>query len=72
MGSTSTARDGEVAASILEFVESGAYPAAEDVASEQLAASALPALESAISSAEAQLKVRFAPPPVSPKNPAPG
>ena len=67
MSSSTTERDREVAASILEFVSTGAYPSAESIASEPLAASTLPALESAIKRAEAQLKVR--PPPRSTRNP---
>jgi hypothetical protein len=64
MSSSTTEPDREVAASILAFVSTGAYPSADAVISAPLAASALPALASAIDHAEAELKVR--PPPERP------
>jgi hypothetical protein len=69
MSSPTTERDGDVAASILDFVSTGAYPSAESVASEPLAAAALPALASAIEAAEAQLKVRLPALQPVPRNP---
>jgi hypothetical protein len=47
----------ELAGSILEFVESGAYPEADNVVSTELSSAALPVILDVVGKAESDLKV---------------
>jgi hypothetical protein len=47
----------ELASSILEFVESGAYPEADNVVSTELSSAALPVILDVVEKAESDLKV---------------
>jgi hypothetical protein len=51
------ASDQELASSILEFVESGAYPESDNVVSTELSSAALPVILDVVGKAESDLKV---------------